>query len=978
MSLLKLKRKIDWAAFDGEWYKKQYHSVLSFFELSQDGEIEEFYKTKGRDLKHSPNPFFDESWYLQRYSDVRELVASGEYHSGFDHYVRVGNLSHSPHWLFDEEYYRRLYLDVSPETLRENNIRNGYDHYLNQGSRQLNSPSVFFDPSLFISENPDFKIDIEEGPYIALLRSVPEPAVYQKRMSWYFDPDWYVKTYPDVCEDGALWQGPLHHYLTNDTPLKYNPNQYFSEDFYLSCYVDIAGAVQNGGFRNGYEHFAKYGQYELRQPEPELSLRVYAENTKVKTEVAKYAKSSFFVYYVMNNGIIDQSGYTEEEIESISKDVYQRMSRLRLPLLLRSKIDFSCENPEVSIIIVAYNNFAMTMTTLASLRDNYDGRIQVILVDSGSSDEVKHIERYVNGLDIIRTVGNVGFLAGCNAALEKVKADYVLYLNNDLELMPLALETALARFVKEPEAGAVGAKIIRTNGLLQEAGCIIWQRGAASGYLRDQLPDVPEANYVRSVDFCSGAFLLVRTNILKELGGFDADYAPAYFEDTDLCVRINKMGFDVVYDPGVTVIHYEYGTSGSSGSNQLMLINQQRFIEKNSDYIEQRLPRHDGQLLYARSAYPSLKRVLFIEDYLPFRHLGSGFTRSNDIITVLTNCLGCHVTVYPVFRNTGEGDDVYSGFPDRAEIMWNKGIDDLTDFLKSRPGYYDAIWVARTHNAERVAPVLADVAGVMPGCKVILDTEAVAAGREQQKAALRGEQAQHSLDEMLRQEFRSAGVAQKFVAVNERDAATLRRLGMQDVTVLGHLQSPDRSAPGYDARKNLLFVGAVHDKDSPNLDSLIWFVTQVLPLLDGRLPDDVTFDVCGFCGADIDLAALLPHPRVRVLGRVDALAPVYNAHRVFVAPTRFAGGIPYKIHEAAAHGLPIVASDILREQVGWQDGTDMLACDHMNASSFAEAIVKLYTTSDLWGEIQHNALERIARENQPQAYINAIEKIIMM
>ncbi|MFS8368876.1 glycosyltransferase [Acetobacter indonesiensis] len=976
MSLSENRKKFDWSAFDLEWYKKRYQPVLSFFNVKSDEEIRRFYETRGLALKHSPNLFFDEAWYISRYPVVVDHVAAGDYVSGFDHYCKVGFWSCNPHWLFDEDYYRRNFLDFPIETLAENGFRNGYDHYLNQGGRLHCASSPFFDPAVFLADAPDFVVNVDDGPYISLLKALPDADLQMRRFSPYFDPEWYLETYPEVKREAFLWNGPLHHYLANAKPTHYNPNAYFSEQFYAKAYEDVADAVKHGAFRNCYEHFVKNGQYELRQPAEDVKLRVYAENPKVKSEIAAHTFPSVFVHYIAHGGIVEETGYTAHEREYISKSVYQDMCRVRLPLLLRSGLDFSYEKPEISVIIIVHNNFAMTMSALASLRANYAGSLQVILVDSGSSDETRHIERFVKGLDVIRALGNVGFLMGCNEALGHVKADFTLYLNNDLELMPNALENAVARFTKEPNAGAVGAKLVRTNGLLQEAGSIIWGDGGVCGYLRDHTPDSPEANYVRSVDFCSGAFLLVRTDLLRQLSGFDPDYAPAYFEETDLCVRIRQQGADVVYDPAVVVVHYEYGTSGTLESNQMMVVNQQKFIEKNRAYIETRPARSPHQDLWARSAVPATKHVLFIEDFLPFRHLGSGFTRSNDVITAMVKSLGCHVTVYPVFRPMGMVDDTYSGFPDRAEIVANKGLEDLAGFLNSRPGYYDVIWVARTHNAERLAPVLAECAGALSGCSVVLDTEAVASGRELQKWALKGEQPQHSLEEMLQKEFRSAGIAQKLVAVNQKDATTLRRLGHQDVSVLGHLQTAHRFTPGFTERQDILFVGAVHDRDSPNLDSLIWFANEVLPLLDPHLPPDVKFRICGYTNPDIDLKKILAHPRVDVVGRVEDVTPYYNAHRVFVAPTRFAGGIPYKLHEAAAHGIPIVASDILCEQVGWQSGEDLLGAATGNAAAFAHAVVSLYQDRTLWQKIRRNELRRVAVENEPAAYVRTIQTIL--
>ncbi|MDT8871827.1 hypothetical protein RAA17_13725 [Komagataeibacter rhaeticus] len=95
-----------------------------------------------------------------------------------------------------------------------------------------------------------------------------------------------------------------------------------------------------------------------------------------------------------------------------------------------------------------------------------------------------------------------------------------------MDLQFSAIASALARLGAEDTTGAVGARVLRTHGMLQEAGSIIWRDGSVQGYMRDAHPAVPEAGFVRAVDFCSGVFLMVRTDILRTLDGFDEAYAP--------------------------------------------------------------------------------------------------------------------------------------------------------------------------------------------------------------------------------------------------------------------------------------------------------------------------------------------------------------------------------------------------------------------------------------------------------------------
>ncbi len=85
---------------------------------------------------------------------------------------------------------------------------------------------------------------------------------------------------------------------------------------------------------------------------------------------------------------------------------------------------------------------------------------------------------------------------------------------------------------------------------------------------------------MRPVDYCSGASLLVPTDLFKQLGGFCQDFIPAYYEDTDLCFALRELGYQVLYQPQSNVIHYEGITSGtdlSSGKTWITSGSQARF-----------------------------------------------------------------------------------------------------------------------------------------------------------------------------------------------------------------------------------------------------------------------------------------------------------------------------------------------------------------------------------------------------------------
>jgi GT2 family glycosyltransferase len=964
-----------WASFDTAHYRARYATSLPDAEMA-DAAVEEFYTAKGAALGHNPNPYFAEAWYVSTYQDVAELIAAGACASGFAHYVASGFADRSAHWLFSDRYYRAGNPDLTHSRLEQAGFLNAYDHFLTAGDREFRAAHLFFDPKMYAAGRPgtDFS---SAGPFAQFVAGNHE-AGSTDRLSWYFDPDWYLTSYPEIAGQIAagVFSCALEHFLYNDTPRLFSPSAYFSEDFYASVHIDVLPAISTGQFRSGYDHFIQFGVFESRRPHPDIDLAAYFRNIDVQADINNGLCRDAFAHYVSKatTGTLVTPRIAINE--AMSRELFATQARNLRPIFARDRLDFSLrEAPAMSVVMVMFNKLDLTLAALDSLRGNYAGQIELILADSGSTDESRAVERYVNGAKIIRFSHNVGFLEACNAALAQVTAPVTLYLNNDTLLQHGAIAATLRRLGGSEKIGAVGAKIIRTNGVLQEAGCIIWRDGATEGYLRDEDPNIPEANFVREVDFCSGVFLAVKTDLLKSLGGFDADFKPAYFEETDLCIRIQQAGYKIVYDPAISVIHQEYSSGDSAIANVMMAENQPKFRRKNQEFLRTRYPRNADLLVQARSPRAEGHRILFIEDRIPLRHLGSGFTRSNDIIITMA-VLGHQVTVFPIYRPIENIIDIYRDFPDTVEIIHDRELPELKSFLEQRSGYFDILWIARTHNAERLLDILMSASRHLPINRIVLDTEAVAAARNASRDALRGKAPRQSVEKATQEELASAYFCQKIVAVNEHDAATIRTTGSRNVAILGHARVLTPTETPFEDRRGLLFLGAIHDQDSPNLDGLEWFAKHVLPILDKQLPEDADITIAGYVSRRIELSRLGQARRIVLVGQVEDLPSLYGRHRLFFAPTRYAGGIPFKLHEAASYGLPIVTSSILASQLGWTPEAELLTAPTTDPAEFAEQITRLYGDEALWTRLREAALGRLAAENSFEMYQRQLAQIL--
>ncbi len=969
-----------WAEFDAGWYLGRYPEVRGWIPENDPASVLGYYLETGQRLGHSPNIYIDETWYRQHNPTVVEEIAEGKYASGFDEYCQAGYGGRSPHWLYNDYVYRMAGEELRHDVLRAEGFANRYDHYLRRGSRQGRVAHLLFDPTYYRAQ-----LDAAEAARVDQLGAFQHfllhltAATSMARTSIYFNAAWYTRAYPEAAREiGTKWRCALHHYLTNTTPTQFDPLAEFSEVSYLDRYTDIGASLEAGDVRNGYQHFLTNGVFELRSPNDVIDLRYYvsAHDSVTADLEAGRARDAFahLLTFGQQHGLQHAPILEESEEERTSKALFRLKAENLLPLFARHRLDFGFTGaPDTSVIIVLRDNFAMSMQALSSLRRSFPGSIEAILVDSGSTDETRFIERYVRGAKVLRFEANIGFVRAANAGIAVATADVVLFLNNDLELGPDAVLIALRRLSSDPSIGAVGGKIIRTHGRLQEAGSIIWRDGVTVGYMRDASPLLPEANFVRDVDFCSGAFLMVRADLLKTLDGFRDEYAPAYYEDADLCVRIAEAGFRVVYDPSVVICHHEYGSAAAVRAVQVQSAQSRRvFVQENRSFLRSRYIADQRTTVFARSASVE-HRILFIEDQVPLRVLGSGFVRSNDILVVMAS-LGFRVTVFPIFGCRLDVAAIYADTPESVEVMYNKSLKDLSAFLNSRDGYYETIWVARTHNLERIQPILERyLVGKGRPPRIVLDTEAVASLRNALRAELRGDA--FDLQTAAAAEFQCASLCQEIIVVTEQEARFLRSLGFGDVSLMGHFRELALTPLGFTQRKGLLFVGAIHASDDPNYDSLCWFVEEVLPLVEQELGNETLLTIAGHTAEDVSMERFENQPRITLRGEVVDIEPLYNAHRVFVAPTRFAAGAPYKVYEAASFGLPIVATNLLCRQLGWESGVEILGADVSDPSRYARHIIELYRDAQLWQRLRANAADRLRAENTREQYVRALRAI---
>jgi GT2 family glycosyltransferase len=893
---------------------------LPNYDFSSDEDLIDFIESRPPTSEWiSPHWLFDGKFYGTRYGGANSDKRLGY----FEFLMLGGGQSRRPHLLFSPEWYASRCGVTSGDE--------AFLHFLQAGAFKDLSPTPLFNPEFYRAMYPDVGADIANGTYSCSLEHfLAKGAAQGLWPSADWDPEYYLAQNPDVADEWG--RSAISHWLEHGITENRSPNAQFDGQYYIDHYPSVVQEIKCHDLLGPFEHFAIFGrQRRWRARAPLHTVTVPIEHAK-----ALYSKRcELSVFHVRTGRTIH---FAHEE------------------------------RPFFSVIISAYNNFAYSIRVLELLeyaahytKSKRGVGIEVVVVDNGSGDETIKLAEYVDGIVFHRVSPNIGFPGACNLGASLASGTYLVFLNNDVEFEPdvfVRLHEAVQ--ADKAQVACFGAMILQLDGTIQDLGSGIWLDGVVHGFFRNEQPRRFAYAYPRDVDYVAGCFFCIATDEFKAHGGFDERYSPGYYEESDLALRLQRAGRRSRVYPDIRIYHLEFGafSSGTTAqaSTALMARNRVLFSREHRDLLEDRAPFAPNAGYSARH-FGVRPRMLFIEDRVPSSRLGSGYGRSEIVVRRLLEI--SDIDIFACYR---EDSDLMPTDFQYLEITYGPEAERLERLLSSR--HYDAVYVCRAHNLARYRDLLTGWRS--GGGAIAFDTEAIEPIRE--IARLDGAESYAEITRstrfpvLLENELRFAGLADIMIAVNEFEAAIVRERCNRPVYAIGHHLPVQPQNMGLEKRSGLLFVGALYDKGAANYDGLMWFLDYVWPRIQAERPEE-TLRIAGIFRPTVPLQPLRRHG-VTLLGPVEDLTNEYASARVFIAPTRFAAGIPFKVHEALSYGLPVVSSSLLQDQLahtGSFDGVVMAATVNDKGHGFSEACLRLLSDDCRWRCQRHSGLDYIAR-----------------
>ncbi|NOU38453.1 MAG: glycosyltransferase [Ferruginibacter sp.] len=624
--------------------------------------------------------------------------------------------------------------------------------------------------------------------------------------------------------------------------------------------------------------------------------------------------------------------------------------------ILQKELFFNTSaTPKVSIIIPFYNQLNFTYNCLNYLYKHVGTKYEyeIILIDDNSTDNIDL--SFYEGIRLIKNIENIGFLKSINEGIKESAGEFIYILQSNTEVQSEFLDELFFVFNNFSNVGAVGSKLINTNGALQEAGSVFLKN--CNQIFTNKESFYPEVNYIKKVDYCTSISLLFKKyDVDGNINLFDEQFTNTHFEDADFCFQLKHLqNKNIYYTPFSEVIHFKELTYNNHKNNIyvenkkseiLFKVNLQKFKKKwqsqldaiQATNIETRLEE-----LYNN------KSIVFFVGIIPPYDKDSGSNRLKEIIQAFIN-LGYHISILKEKTFLEESDYInyYQRLGVNVFYEHNKTIK-LKNYLSNNFCETNIAWF---YNPDSFSNYYALAKMHLHKAKFVFDM--VDIHHLRYKRAIEFDLKNKKLEaEFLKYKKIELDAAQKadfVIPISDFEKKYMQQFcnpqKLITISNIHYIKTKLCNTLSFEERKDILFIGSTH---APNLDALHFLHKDIMPLVWKTLPN-VKVNIIGNVS---EIIKNIEHPNFIFHGFVENINPFFISNKLMVAPLRYGAGVKGKIGQAFEYYLPVVMTSIGAEGMQLVNGENALINDE--AESFAKAIINLYSNKPLWIKLQSNS-----------------------
>jgi glycosyltransferase involved in cell wall biosynthesis len=595
--------------------------------------------------------------------------------------------------------------------------------------------------------------------------------------------------------------------------------------------------------------------------------------------------------------------------------------------------------PQLVVLVPATAEVERAHRCLACLHAVGVDRIaDIVVLDPGTDDRTALLPGLLPGLRYRRCAAD-GLAAACNEAVAASSAPTIAVLDPHVEVSPGTVQELLATLAAEPEAGAVGAALLRADGLAHRSAF----RLAQGASLRDE-PD-EAVRFLRAADALPAQACAVSRAQFLRAGGFDPGFARLDHAMIGLCARMQTHGAAVLVQPTARALRTVGGEADLpdlTGSDE--------------DARRLRLALLEAGERGAGERGGMLGRVLLVDDSIPRPDRDAGSVIALAQMTVLRR-LGWHVVFAPA--SGPPAGDADRARLERAgiEAALPPDIPSVTEYLQEHGRGLDLAILVRHANFAALAPRVRELA---PRAKLVFAPADLHFLRESREAALAGRKRETPALRKLRQEeLGCVAAADATLVMSDYEQALLAaETDPAKIHLLRWIATLSPPTAGFAERDGLLFVGNFDHR--PNVDAVLWYAEAILPELRRRRP-----------GLVLHVAGSNPPRELSLLGAKDVVVHGWVADldglldrvRLSVAPLRYGAGFKGKVPTSLARGVPVVGTTIAMEGTGLAPGDGIAVAD--DPARFAEAVIRLHDNAADWTLAAQRGRERVAALYSP-------------